>query len=275
MIERVTVGDISLAVEVCGNGPPLLLVHGFPLDHSMWREQIAAFAATHRVIAPDLRGFGQSNAGPSETSGSNANGDTVTMEQFADDLSALLTALAVTEPVAFCGLSMGGYIAWQFFARHRGQLGKLILCDTRAAADTPEAAEARRATAAKVLQEGAPTVANAMPAKLFAPGTILEQPQIVAATRQVMLNTRPQAIACALRGMAKRADFRERLASVDVPTLVVGGTLDSIVPLAEMREIAARIPAAQFAEIPAAGHMAPLEQPSATNAAIRAFLGGA
>jgi 3-oxoadipate enol-lactonase len=263
MIQRVNIGEISLGVDVSGNGPPLLLVHGFPLDHSMWQAQIAEFATTHRVIAPDLRGFGLSDA----------SGETVTMEQFADDLAALLGGLSVTEPVVFCGLSMGGYVAWQFFARHRAQLSKLILCDTRAAADSPEAAQARLATAAKVLGEGAQAVANSMPAKLFAPAAIDEQPNVVAATRQVMLNTRPQAIAAALRGMAERADFRERLATIDVPTLVVCGTFDSIVPLAEMRDIAAQIPHAQFAEIPAAGHMSPLEQPAAVNEVMRKFMG--
>ena len=106
MIQRVKIGEVSLGVDVSGEGPPLLLVHGFPLDHSMWQEQIAEFATTHRVIAPDLRGFGLSDVTPG----------TVTMEQFADDLAAMLPELSITEPVIFCGLSMGGYVAWQFFA---------------------------------------------------------------------------------------------------------------------------------------------------------------
>src|SRR5688572_20983782 len=108
----IQVGDIRLNVIEKGRGTPLLLVHGYPLDHSMWRGQIDGFADEFRVIAPDLRGFGLSDVTPG----------TVTMEQMADDLAALLDALAIQGPVVFCGLSMGGYVAWQFALRHRARL---------------------------------------------------------------------------------------------------------------------------------------------------------
>src|SRR5687768_11766912 len=171
----VIVGDIRLNYTQRGNGSPLLLVHGFPLDHSMWRGQLTALAGTHRVIAPDLRGFG----GSSVTTGA------VTMEQYSDDLAGLLDALSIAEPVVFCGLSMGGYVAWQFALRHRVKLSKLILCDTRAIADTREAAEGRLKTAEKVLAEGASVVADAMLPKLFAPETATKHPALIAETKEV------------------------------------------------------------------------------------------
>src|SRR5438067_1036671 len=111
----VQVGDVRLNVFERGSGAPLLLVHGFPLDHSMWSGQIDGLAANCRVIAPDLRGFGSSDVTPGM----------VTMEQMADDLAGLLDALTIKQPIAFCGLSMGGYVAWQFALRHRSRLAKL------------------------------------------------------------------------------------------------------------------------------------------------------
>ena len=258
----ISLGDISLNVVDRGRGTPLVLVHGFPLDHTMWQNQIDDLADVCRVIAPDLRGFGASGV----TAG------TVTMARMADDLTAMLDCLGVREPVAFCGLSMGGYVAWQFAQRHRSRLSKLILCDTRAVADSPEAAAGRLKTADRVLAEGASVVAESMLSKLFAPASLQEQPEIVEATRQVMLRSAPEGVAAALRGMAERPDVSGHLAEFDVSALVICGEHDSIAPLAEMRGIAERLPQAKFVEIKNAGHMAPLEQPSPVNAALREFL---
>jgi pimeloyl-ACP methyl ester carboxylesterase len=258
----ISVGDISLNVVDQGRGKPLVLVHGFPLDHTMWEHQINDLAGVCRVIAPDLRGFGASGV----TSG------TVTMERMADDLAAMLDGLGVRGPVDLCGLSMGGYVAWQFALRHRKRLARLILCDTRAVADSPEAAAGRLKTAERVLAEGSSVVAETMLGKLFAPATPQEQPGIVEATRQVMLRTQPEGIAAALRGMAERPDVSGRLAEFDVPTLVLCGEHDVISTSSEMRGIAERLPRAKFVEIKDAGHMAPLERPAEVNAALREFL---
>jgi len=258
----ISLGDISLHVVDRGRGQSLLLVHGFPLDHSMWQRQIDELAADFRVIAPDLRGFGQSGV----TAG------TVTMEQMADDLAGMLDSLGVAEPVALCGLSMGGYVGWQFALRYRNRLAKLIQCDTRAVADSPEAAAGRLKTAERVLVDGAQVVAESMLGKLFAEATARQQPAVVEATRQVMLRTAPVGIAAALRGMSERPDVSGRLAEFDMPALIVCGEHDAIAAPAEMRGIAEQMPQAKFALINDAGHMAPLEQPAAVNAEIRAFL---
>ncbi len=255
-------GNVRLNVVERGRGTPVVLVHGYPLDHSMWRGQIEGLADVGRVIAPDLRGFGASDV----TAG------TVTMEQMADDVAALLDGLKINEPIIFCGLSMGGYVAWQFALRHRSRLAKLIQCDTRAVADSTEAAAGRRKTAEKVLAEGATVAAEALIPKLFAPATYQQQPQVVEETRQVILRTKPEGIAAALRGMAERPDVTAQLSKIDVPALLIGGEHDGISPPSEMRQIAAQMPRAKFVEIAGAGHMSPLEQPEAVNAAITDFL---
>lgn len=261
-MQTIDVKGIPLSVEVRGAGPAIVLVHGYPLDHTMWRHQIDALSASYQVIAPDLRGFGQSQVSPGA----------VTMQRFADDLAAILDALTVREPVTLCGLSMGGYIAFGFALGHSHRLAKLVLCDTKSAADTPEAAQTRRDTAQKVLAEGSQAIVDGMVPKLFAPSTIEHQPDVVAATRKVMLGTKPEGIAAALRGMAERPDVTSELSRIRVPTLVVCGEHDVITPLEEMRRMAERLPQGTFISIPDAGHLAPLEKPADVNAALLAFL---
>lgn len=250
-------------VEDRGSGPTLLLVHGFPLDHSMWQGQIDGLSDICRVIAPDLRGFGKNKA-PLES--------VVTMEQFADDLAHLLDQLNIQPPICFCGLSMGGYIAWQFWQRHRRRIGQLILCDTRAVADTDDAARNRLEMADHLPEQGSALAADAMLPKLFSESTYQHRPDLVESTRQVMLQTKPASIAAAQRGLAQRADVTAMLPRIDVPTLVVCGEHDLISPVEEMRGIAAAIPGAQFHQIKDVGHMAPLEDPQAVNRAIRDFI---
>lgn len=248
-----------------GAGAPILLVHGFPLDHTMWRAQIAALRTTHRVLAIDLRGFG--------IPALNAEvGEVVTMEQFADDCAEALDALDVREPVVFGGLSMGGYVAWQFWARHAARLAGLILCDTRAAADTADAARGRRDMADRVLREGPQFLVELMAERLFARATRANRPECVTELRRVMGATAPRSIAAALRGMAERLDMTKRLGEIQIPTLVVCGESDVISTATEMRGISQAIPGARYVEVPDAGHMAPLEQPEFVNQAIAEFL---
>ncbi|HTN77748.1 MAG TPA: alpha/beta fold hydrolase [Pirellulaceae bacterium] len=262
-MERINIGSITLNFEMRGSeGPTLLLVHGFPLDYSMWRSQLDELSDSCRVLAPDLRGFGQSDVSPG----------LVTMQQHADDLAALLDVLVIRGPVVFCGLSMGGYVGWQFWQRHRARVAKLVLCDTKATADTAEGKQGRLDTAQKVLAQGAQVLIDVMLPKLFAPESPTKLPDIVKRTRKVMLDTSREGAAAALRGMAERLDMTSKLKNIDVPTLVICGAHDAIAPVAEMRGIAAAIPGAEFLEVPDAGHMAPLENPAVVNAALSAFI---
>ncbi|HEV3415696.1 MAG TPA: alpha/beta fold hydrolase [Pirellulales bacterium] len=261
-MKTVDLGDVDLAVEDRGSGLVLLFVHGFPLNHTMWRAQIDEFSRHYRVLAPDLRGFGASGLGSGE----------VTMRRYADDLAVLLDRLGIRDKIVYCGLSMGGYIAWQFWQKYAGRLAGLVLCDTRAVGDAPQAKAGRAELAARVLAEGAKPAADAMMSKLFGPESHRDHPQAIEQTRAAILANPPAGIAAALDGMANRPDATEMLAGIDVPTLVVVGEHDSISPVAEMRGIAERIPGAELAVIPNAGHMSPLEEPRAFNEALARFL---
>jgi 3-oxoadipate enol-lactonase len=261
-MQTAEIRGISLRYADAGRGTPLLLAHGFPLDHRMWSGQIEALSRRCRVIAPDLRGFGESGS---------ADG-TVTMEQFADDLAGLLDFLEIREPVAFGGLSMGGYIAFAFWRKHAARLRGLILCDTRAGADTPEGAAARHALADRVLREGTRSMAESMRANLFSAATLRDRPETVEAIVQVMRGTDPRSIAAAARGMASRRDFTPDLPGIACPTLVLGGEEDPLTPPAVLREMAEKIPQARLALIPEAAHLAPLEQPAIVNRAMEEFL---
>ncbi|MHC4399831.1 MAG: alpha/beta fold hydrolase [Planctomycetota bacterium] len=261
-MKRVPIEGIELATVDRGAGLPLVLVHGFPLDHAMWDAQIEELSGYCRVIAPDLRGFGRSGV----TEGK------VTMGRFADDVDALLNALGIDEPVVFCGLSMGGYVAWQFWHKYPSRTRGLVLCDTRAGADTPAAAAGRLKTAGEVMRDGLDALAESMLPKLLAPTTLAENAELVESLRRVMLATDRRGAAAAARGMAERPDFTPRLPEIASPALVLVGELDAISTPGEMRSVAEAIPGARYVEIPAAGHMAPLENPAPVNAAIRAFL---
>ncbi|HVX10500.1 MAG TPA: alpha/beta fold hydrolase [Pirellulales bacterium] len=261
-MKRVCAGELEFGVVDQGAGRPLVFVHGFPLSHAMWNAQIPVFSGEHRVIAPDLRGFGSSV----DTEG------TVTMEDFADDLALILDRLEVGEPVVLCGLSMGGYIAWQFVRKYRSRLCGLVLCDTRASADVPEVVENRLKVAKLVIENGTQPVAELMLPKAFGPKTFAERPQVVESVRSMMIASDPTGVAAASRGMATRPDMTSLLPSIDLPTLVVVGADDVLTPADEMRRMAAAIPRAQFKLIPEAGHLAPLENPSVFNATLASFL---
>lgn len=244
-----------------GDGAPLLLVHGFPLDHSMW-DAMNPSAAAVRAIAPDLPGFGLSPP----------RGETATMEQFADDLAGLLDALEIDEPVVFCGLSMGGYIALQFERKYRRRLRGLVICDSRAAADSPAAAQTRGLLAERVLREGVDPIIETMTPRLLAEKTKRENPRLIERLRRMMAASDRRGVAAALRGMAARPDMTAAIAEISCPTLLVVGDEDVLTPPAEMRSMAETIPGARFVEIPGAGHLAPLEAPAAVAAALAEFL---
>ena len=258
----VKAGQVELQVVQRGTGMPVLLLHGFPLDHAMWDAQIERLSRRWQVIAPDLRGFGGSQVIPG----------TATMHQMADDLNALLDALAIDQPVVVCGLSMGGYVAFQFWRHHAARLRALVLCDTRAVADTPEAAAGRLKMVEQVLAAGTKQVADAMLPKLFSPATLQSNPDAVELQRRKILSAAPEGVAAALRGMAQRPDVSGYLPQIALPTLVLVGQQDAISTADEMRGIAAAIPAAELVVIPNSGHMTPLENPPAFNAAIEQFL---
>ncbi len=258
----IKIDGATLHVLDQGQGPVVLFVHGFPLSHAMWSPQIAALESEYRIVAPDLRGFGQSTVTPG----------TISMRQFADDLAGVLDELGIHEPVTLCGLSMGGYIAWQFAEKYPARLNGLILCDTKATADSEDAVENRHKLALSVLKHGAGVVAQAMPEKLFARQTLDRQLPIVEECKQMMLAAHPEGIAAALRGMAERPDVSALLPQIQVPVLVIVGEEDQITTAEEMAQMAKAIPRCRFLEVGQAGHMSTMENPEPVNAAIKTFL---
>lgn len=259
---HVTIGDRVISVDVEGQGEPVLLVHAFPLDRRVWQSQITALARSHRVIALDLPGFGESDPASKTT----------TMDDYADDLAALLDRLEVRDSVTLCGLSMGGYIAFAFFRRHPERLRGLILCDTRSVADPVAKRAERERLAAEVMEQGTADLVENMPSVLLGKTTQRDRPAIAATVRSMIADASPEGVAAASRAMASRPDSTAMLASIDVPTLIVCGEEDLISPPQEMRELADRIPDAAYVEIAGAGHLSPLEGPDVFNEALLRFL---
>ena len=243
-----------------GSGSPLVLLHGFPLDRRMWAAQIEAFSATHRVIAPDFRGFGQSPpTGP------------FTMESLADDVHAMLHDLKAV-PMVLAGLSMGGYVALAYARKYAVTLRGLILLDTKADPDTPEAREGRGKMIQLVKEKGSAAIGDAMQPRLLPPEAGTSRPQLVKQLREMTDQTSPLTIEHALAAMRDRPDQTPMLASINVPTLVITGELDAITPPATCKAMQRKIPLSQLAIIRGAGHMTPMEQPNQVNAAIHNYL---
>ncbi|WP_171117230.1 MULTISPECIES: alpha/beta hydrolase [unclassified Streptomyces] len=238
--------------------PPLVLVHGHPFDHTMWAPQIAAFAAERRVIAPDLRGYGASPVTPGITP----------LSVFAQDIGDLLEELKV-ESYVLAGLSMGGQIAMECYARFGDRVRGLVLADTFPAAETPEGRRARNAMADRLLREGMRGYADEVLEKMVAP---YAAPQVKAHVHRMMTGTPPEGAAAALRGRAERPDYRDLLTRVTVPALVVVGADDTYTPVSDARAMHAALPDSTLHVIESAAHMPNLERPDDFNAALGEFL---
>jgi YbgC/YbaW family acyl-CoA thioester hydrolase len=260
-VQRITVNGVNLAVEERGTGPAVLFVHGYPLDRTIWREQLESLDG-FRCIAVDLRGMGQSDAPDLGYS----------MSIYAADLAALLDVLGADD-VVLCGLSMGGYVALEFLRQWRPRIRALVLMDTRADADAPEVRRARDAAAGTARERGAAAIADAMLPKMLAPATLSRRPEVAERVRALMANTPVAGIVGALAAMRDREDSESLLPTLaGVPTLVVVGEADILTPPEQARAMASAIPGAQLAIIPGAGHLPPVEQPEATTASLREFL---
>lgn len=259
-VQLMTVRGAGLAVEVRGSGPAVVFIHGFPLDRTIWRHQIEQLDGFRR-IAPDLRGMGRSAAPDLGYS----------MTSYAEDLAGILEALGENSAV-LCGLSMGGYIAFEFLRRWPDRVRGLILMDTKAEADSPEARRGRERHLTLVRDKGAGAIAAEMLPKLLAP----EAPAGVVQQVRAMIEATPVAgIAGALTAMRDRADSRAMLPELGrMPVLVVSGALDAIIPSAASRALADAIPGAQFHEVPGAGHLPCLERPETTTQLLQEFLAG-
>lgn len=256
---RVKVQGVELALDDRGSGPAILLVHGYPLDHGMWRHQAGAFAGW-RTVAPDLRGLGRSSAPDIGYS----------MAAYADDLAALLDAIGVGQAVLM-GLSMGGYVAFELLRRHRERVRALILADTRAQPDTAEGRQARDASMLTAREHGVAAIADAMLPRLVGPAA---SPALREELRAMMAAAPVAGIVGALTAMRDRPDSRPLLPTLTgLPTLVLVGAEDVLAPPTDSELMAQGIPGARLVVLQGAGHLAPMEQAGAFNREVAAFLG--
>jgi len=256
---RIAVHGVELALDDRGSGPALLFVHGYPLDGTLWRHQAGAVAGW-RTLIPDLRGLGRSDAPDLGYS----------MATYADDLAGLLDAVGVDD-VVLVGLSMGGYIAFEFLRRHRPRVRGLVLADTRAQADSAEGRKGRETAMADAREGGAPLIADQMLPRLLAPPA----PESMREAVRAMMAAAPvPGILGALAAMRDRPDSTGLLPSLaGLPTLIVVGEEDHLTPPKDAEAMAKAIPGARLALIPRAGHLSPLEQPEVFNRHLASFLG--
>lgn len=261
-VRRVKVNGVNLALEIRGEGPAILFVHGYPLNRTIWADQVDALDG-YRRIAPDLRGMGLSDAPDLGYS----------IGIYADDLAALLDAIGVEE-VIVCGLSMGGYVIFEFLRRWRGRVRALVLMATRAEADTADGRRARDAAATLAREGGAAAIADSMLARMLTAETINGSSGMAARVRTLMAATPVAGIVGALAAMRDRPDSTGLLPTLgDLPTLVIAGEEDQLVTADSTRRMADAIPGARFILVRDAGHLVTVEKGKEVVAAMREFLG--
>jgi pimeloyl-ACP methyl ester carboxylesterase len=245
-----------------GKGPPVLLLHAFPLSSVMWREQIRALQGDYRLVAPDMRGFGSTPAFAGPPS----------VDQMADDAAALLDDLGIREPVVVGGLSMGGYVALAFARRHAARLRALVLADTRAEADDAVGRANRDKMIEFASKNPSLAVIDQMTPKLVCADTREKRPEVVEAVRHFASLQAPAGIVGALKALRDRPDATPFLAQIAVPTLVIVGRDDTLTPLPLAEKLTVGIRGARMVIIEKAGHLSNMEQPEGFNEAVQAFL---
>jgi 3-oxoadipate enol-lactonase len=242
-----------------GQGRPLILLHAFAADRHLWQPQVLALSPHYRVITVDLRGFGASGK---------TDGSPVDMDRYADDIAALLKGLAIEQAVVG-GISLGGYVVLALAQRHPHLLRGLILANTRAGADTEQTRAARADLAQALQRKGSAAITAFYGDKLFGPTMSLQAKQTV---RDMLLRQHPQAMISALLGMARRPDRSAFLDQIALPTLIVSGTADPVIPSSESRFMHEHIRGGTFVDITDAGHLSNLDKPQEFNRAVGDFM---
>jgi pimeloyl-ACP methyl ester carboxylesterase len=254
------IDSLEIGYDDVGTGLPVLFVHAFPLNRTMWAPQVSALVDRCRCVAADIRGFGDSSVAPPYS-----------MEQYADDLRHLLDQLRI-ESVVLVGCSMGGYASFAFWRRHRQRVRALVLADTRAGADSEETLARRRHLIEVARTEGATAVANLQISSIVGKTTREKQPDTYDAVHRMMAQASVEGIVGAVEAMMLRPDSTASLATIDVPTLIVVGEEDVPTPVKEARAMHERIPGSRLEIITQAGHLSNSERPAAFNHVLTEFL---
>lgn len=253
-------GDIELGYDDAGAGEALLFVHGFPHDRTLWAPQVQGLATQARCLAADLRGFGETTCAPPYS-----------MDQYADDLVALLDRLRLDRAVVV-GLSMGGYVALALWRRAPERVRGLVLANTRAGADSPAAREKRLQLIATARSEGSAGVAVAMLPGMLGKTTRDKNPEVMDAVHRMLTAAPVEGVIGGLEAMLDRPDSTGTLATITVPSLIVHGDEDALIPVEESRAMHAAIHGSRLEVIAGAGHLSNLERPAAFNHVISEFL---
>jgi pimeloyl-ACP methyl ester carboxylesterase len=260
---RIRSGDADIFYWIVGDGPPVFLLHPFPVDHEFWVQVAQTLAARYRLILPDLRGHGESGIGDGPA----------TMEKHASDLARVMDDAGIAR-APLIGVSIGGYTLFEFWRRHRNRVSGLGLCNTKAPADSAEAHAGRLEAARDVLERGTEPFLESLVKRLVGKTTLATRPDLVEGALGMMRKMSPEDIAQVQRGMAERPDSVETLRSINVPTLLITGEEDLMTGLNEAELMRQHIAGSQLRVIPKAGHYSAWEHPEEVARALRQFLDG-
>ena len=260
-MRRIRSGDAEIVYEVLGEGPPVVLLHPFPASHEFWLPVSQALVSHYKLILPDLRGHGDSGIGDGPA----------TMERHAADIARIMDDADVGR-APLIGVSIGGYVIFEFWRRNRGRVAALALCNTKAQADTPEARAGRLQSATDVLERGTGPFIESMVPKLLGKTTRETRPDLVEGAVSMMQKMSPEDIALVQKGMAERPDSMPTLKTINVPTLLVTGDEDILTGVPEAELMRKNIAGSQMKVVPKAGHYSAWEQPEEVGKLLRQFL---
>jgi 3-oxoadipate enol-lactonase len=258
---RISSDDAEIFYEVLGSGPPIVLLHPFPANHDLWKPAAQALVTRYRIILPDLRGHGDSGVGEGPA----------TMEKHAADLARVLDHEGIGR-ATFAGVSIGGYVLFEFWRKFRPRVEALILCNTKAQADTSEARAGRLQAAADVRERGTEPFFESLVPKLIGKTTLSTRPDLVEGALRMMRKMSAEDVALVQKGMAERSDSVETLKGINVPTLIVTGDEDIFTGVSEAELMQRNIPGSQMKVIAKAGHYSLWEQPEEVGKLLRQFL---
>lgn len=259
--KRIKSSDTEIAYWITGDGPSVILLHPFPANHEIWLPATEALSARYRVILPDLRGHGDSGIG---------EGPAI-MEKHADDLARIMDDAEIGR-APIIGVSIGGYVLFEFWRRYRGRVAALGMFNTKAPADSSEGRAARLNAANDVLQRGTELFLESMISKLFGRSTQEGRPDLLDGALRMMRKMSPQGLAQVQRGMADRPDSVSTLSTINVPALIVTGDEDVLTGIAEAEVLHQHISGSELRVIPKAGHYSPWEQTEEAVRILRQFL---
>lgn len=253
--------DAEIFYSVRGSGPAVVLLHPFPANHHFWDECLPLLENRYRLVMPDLRAHGESQPG---------NG-AATMEKHARDVARLCDELEIGRAV-FAGVSIGGYVLFEFWRQFRPRVAALILANTRAGADSDEARAGREKSIQDIQQRGPTPFVDSMLPRLLGETTLRSRLDLVEAARAMMARMTVKGLVAALQGLAARPDSVPTLKTIDVPTLIVAGEEDTLIPRAEAELMRSNISGSRLEVVPKAGHYAAFEQPEFTGRMLREWL---